>query len=137
MAKQNKKTEPEQDAFGDDVKPRAQRPDRPQGETLVSGATYWDFEQNPVFTGQYLREFLRPKDGDLSKKEKKGDVIGFVMVHDETGEEVIISNSFQVKEALDKIGRATDVKLWIEFEGKITQKKTGKPLNRFHIMKIK
>lgn len=105
---------------------------RPQGKTLVSGASYHDFQKVPVYIGQYRRDVIREKDGQ-GPNEKKGDVIGFVF-EDEFGGETIISNSYSIKKALETIGYPHDVTLWIEFQGKTMVK--GKPFNRFHVQTV-
>lgn len=108
------------------------KPERPKGKTLSSGAGFWDFMKKAVFIGSYVKDFLRPKDGK-GANEKKGDVIGYVFI-DEKGHEHIISNSYQIREALTAIQFSKTQTLYIEFLEKVQVK--GKPLNRFDIIAV-
>jgi len=107
------------------------RKERPKGMKVVSsGATYHNFEKQPVFEGHFTSKFLAPKDIP-SNRTKKGDVIGFNFVEDGTGKEVIISNSYSIQDALEKDGFNPGTLWWIEFiEKKIVK---GKPFNSFYI----
>lgn len=109
---------------------------RPAGKTLVSGAGYHDFKTSPVYQGQYRRNVVREKDGDLAKNppEKAGDLIGFIF-EDEFGQETIISNSFNILKALEAIKYDTKTTLWIEFQGKVAGK-GGRMVNRFHVQTV-
>jgi len=120
---------------------------RPQGEVLVSGADFWDFEEYPVFTGKFIRDVIRETDGKnaaTNPNEKAGSTMGFLFSHvdlstgEETGEETIIGNSFSIEKAL-KDPKAKSSVLWIEFLGKKDAKDTanGRPFNQFHIQTVK
>lgn len=108
---------------------------RPAGETLVSGAEFWKFEENAVFIGNYVKNVVRDKDGKnaaTNPNEKAGSIMGY-MFADEFGQEHIIGNSHSIQKALEQIKFDKTVTLYIEFEGKTTV--NGKPFNRFHIQK--
>jgi len=111
---------------------------RPDGEVLISGAEFWDFEESPIFIGKYMDKVIREKDGPnaaTNPNEKAGSVMGFKF-EDEFGQEHIIGNSNSIQKALEKIGYNKNVILYIEFEGKTTLA-SGKPFNRFHIQTVK
>jgi hypothetical protein len=96
--------------------------------TLVSGAVYHNFEENPIFKGRYLGE----------TRDDSGKLIGFLFVNDD-GEEMIVSNSFSIDKALNIEVDGAMVKdlgreLEITFLGKTIVKKTGKPFNRFQVV---
>lgn len=116
------------------------RTERPAGETLVSGATFWDFDVKPVFIGSFTgKEILREKDGKnaaTNPNEKAGSVMGFEF-KDVDGNVHLIGNSYSIakifagKEGQKHVGK----KMFIEFEGKDEQ--AGKPpFNRFHIQTV-
>lgn len=99
-------------------------------KVLVSGAVYHNFEESPIFKGQYLDE-VRNDDDKL---------IGFLFVNSD-GEEMIVSNSFAIEKAINTDIEGTLVKdmsvtLEITFLGKTIVKKTGKPFNRFQVVMI-
>jgi hypothetical protein len=99
---------------------------------IVSGAEYWDFDENTTFIGTWTgREMKREKDGK-EDNQKKGDVIGFYFV-DENGQEWVISNSHQIKKAVEQVEEGD--KLEIIFKGK-TENASGKPVNRYEISVI-
>jgi len=115
--------------------PRARR-ERPKDlETVTSGATYWKFDEEPVFEGHFVSKFLAPKDIPQAggKVTKAGDVIGYNFVDSNTGEFVIISNSHAIDKALEGDGFNKETIWWIEFIAKEVVK--GKPFNRFYIAK--
>jgi hypothetical protein len=99
-------------------------------KVLVSGAVYHNFEESPIFKGQYL--------GEVRNDEEK--LIGFLFVNSD-GEEMIVSNSFAIEKAINIDIEGTLVKdmgvtLEITFLGKTIVKKTGKPFNRFQVVMI-
>lgn len=107
---------------------------RPAGETIVSGAAFWDFEKEPVFVGTYIRNVIREKDGKnaaTNPNEKAGTVMGFLF-RGEDGGEHIIGNSYSIQKALVN-EKYRSVPLWIEFEGKDPG---PPPFNRFHIQTV-
>lgn len=147
MTKQAKETpapvvDANDDPFaGKSVTPTGPRPPRPAGETLVSGAVFWDFDENPVFIGSFTgKEIIRERDGknaDKNPNEKAGSVMGFEF-KDENGDIHLLGNSYSIakvfsgKEGKARIGQ----KMYIEFEGK--EEQAGKqPFNRFHIQTVK
>jgi hypothetical protein len=94
---------------------------------IVSGAEYWNFEENPIFVGKYQ---------GIAKNEE-GKVIGYNFI-DLDNEDYIISNSHSIEKALNTEVNGTlvhdlDKNLEIIFRGKITSKSTGKPFNKFDI----
>jgi hypothetical protein len=104
---------------------------------IVSSAQYWDFGANPIFRGKYISEqrgdILDKKTGELENK-----IIGFVM-HDEDGEQFLITNAWAIQKALNSEDERTgclvkDSDLWIEIEF-IEKVNNGKnqPFNRFKV----
>lgn len=110
------------------------RRERPKNmETVSSGASYWDFEKNPIFEGHFVKLFLAPK--DIPKNNtKKGDVIGFTFV-DQKGAFHILGNSHAIAKALEEDKFNQHTLWWIEFLEKVTS--GGKPFNNFYIGKQK
>jgi hypothetical protein len=99
--------------------------------TLISGAVYHNFEENPLFTGKYKGECWGKGDNGESK------CIGFYFVNGDY-EEVLITNAFAIEKALNTVTskglvKDMDCVLEIEFQGKTIIKKTGKPFNRFQV----
>lgn len=99
-------------------------------KTIISGAEFWDFEKNKVFRGRFVQPFLREKDQE-NGEGKAGDVIGFVF-EDADGEQHLVSNSHQIKKALESPGVGVGSQLQITFKGKSENSK-GQPLNMFHV----
>jgi hypothetical protein len=94
---------------------------------IVSGAEYWNFEENPIFVGKYQ---------GIAKNEE-GKVIGFNFI-DLDDEDYIITNSHSIEKALNTevngiLVHDLDKNLEIIFRGKVTSKSTGKPFNKFDI----
>jgi hypothetical protein len=94
---------------------------------IVSGAEYWNFEENPIFIGKYQ---------GIAKNEE-GKVIGFNFI-DLDNEDYIITNSHSIEKALNTEVNGTlvhdlDKNLEIIFRGKVTSKSSGKPFNKFDI----
>ncbi len=107
--------------------------DRPAGMTVVStGAGYRRWAKGDVFTGYYVNDFIATKDIEANNT-KKGDVIGFNFLNDQTGQMEILGNNYSIKKALsdDKFNPKTN--WWIEFIEEIKVK--GKPFKQFYIAK--
>jgi hypothetical protein len=102
-----------------------QNPAKAKKIVLISGANYHDFEQEPIFEGQFIKNVESEKDGKL---------LGFLFVSQD-GEEKIVSSSYAVFKAIQKSVELGIDKpyLIIEFKGKEIIKKTGLPFNRFNI----
>jgi hypothetical protein len=93
---------------------------------IVSGATYWNFEENPIFIGTYQGEC----------HDNEGKLIGFFFI-DNDNQEHIISNSYAIEKALNSDVEGTLVMdsnnvLEIISLGK-SQTKEGKQFNRFDV----
>ena len=107
-----------------------------KGQVLISGSEYWDFEENPVFIGSYIKDVIRDEGPDV------GDLICYEFKEQNTGEEHIISNSHLITKSLEmKIivgGKEQVVKeidgaiMKFEFKGK-RQNKDGQDVNVFRI----
>jgi hypothetical protein len=91
-------------------------------KVLVSGAEYWDFNQEPRFTGYFVSNHM----------DDKGKLIGFDFL-DEQQEKWIISNSHSIDKALELTGYDSETLVEIIFKGKIIVKSTGKPFNKFEV----
>lgn len=101
-------------------------------ESLISGADFWDFEQEPVFEGAYVKEVIREKDGPdaaTDPNQKAGSIMGYLFVTDD-GDEAIIGNSHSVAKAISKC--APKDYLRFQYLGK-GQTASNKPFNRFKI----
>jgi len=96
--------------------------------TLISAATYHNFEEEPLFRGVYMGEC----------KNEEGKLIGFLFCN-EDGEEEMVTNSYSIEKALNMetehglLVKDSNLTIEIEFKDKITIKKTGKPFNRFQV----
>jgi hypothetical protein len=98
-------------------------------QRLVSGAGYWDFEENPKFIGTFIVEVHKESDDKL---------IGYAFAS-EDGEEFLISNSHAIEKAVnmeipgtDTLVRDGGYPLEILFKGKTTNSK-GQDVNIFTI----
>lgn len=96
---------------------------------LVSGAEYWDFKENAVFTGIYKKEVFNDETGDL---------MGYVFT-DASGEPHIIPATHAVDKALnteipgqDGFVRSMGYPITFEWMGKV-EKKDGQTYNKFNI----
>lgn len=103
-------------------------------KVLVTGAEYWPFKEpgHEEFIGTYVSDFHREKDGDMTRNQKAGDIIGHNFV-DENGEMWIISNSHSVTKAISQINVGD--KLLIRFKGQVQNAK-GEDVNQFYIALI-
>ncbi|MFA5297637.1 MAG: hypothetical protein WC389_05450 [Lutibacter sp.] len=110
---------------------------RPEGELLVSGASQWDFEQEPEFFGTPL--------GSEVVSSKDGKTIGYDFV-DDTGQPWVIGASHGITKALEKeidvdgakipvlhAGRRLYIK-WIE---KVQLKGSDHSLNKYEVILLK
>lgn len=101
-------------------------------ETLISGAEFHNFDEEPIFEGAFQHAVIREKDGPnaaTDPNEKAGSVMGYLFV-DDSGMETIIGNSHSVAKAIGKVGKG-DI-LRFQFLGK-GQTASNKPFNRFKI----
>lgn len=122
-AKQTSKTKKaETVSFEDDEKVIDKTP-----RTLSSGGSFHDFEAEPVFEGVYKHPVLAVKDNS-ERNQKKGDVIGYAF-DGEDDKEVIVGNSYSVKQAIEQVTEGA--KMRFEFLGK--GESGGKPFNKFKI----
>jgi hypothetical protein len=102
------------------------------GNVLVSGASYWDFDEQPGFVGWYRDDVFKKKGAEA------GELIGYEF-EDQDGDRHIISNSYAITEALKMLKDdgidPKNVLLFIEFRGK-GEKADGQSFNRFHIVDL-
>lgn len=109
---------------------RTERRARPAGMKVISsGAAFKKWQKGDVFTGHFIDEFKAPK--DIPGGAKKGEVIGYNFLNDQTGQIEILGNNHSVKEAIEKDGMKTTTLWWIEFIEEIKVK--GKPFKQFFI----
>ena len=95
---------------------------------LVDGSMFWNFEEEPVFTGQFHSD----------KLNDDGELIGFLFKDKETGTEYIIPNNHAVEKALNTplqgkmVRDYENMTLKIQFLEKVTLK-NGQPFKRYRI----
>jgi hypothetical protein len=99
----------------------------PKRKQVVSGAKYHNFEETPLFVGQYVGDHINDE----------GKLIGYDFVTPD-GELSIISNSHSITKALDTevdgtLVRDSGKNVEITFMGK-TEMANGKPFNRFSVV---
>jgi hypothetical protein len=107
---------------------------RPKGMLLISGANFWDFETEPVFTGFPLGTTVNdPNDGRL---------LGYNFA-DEQGEAWVIGASHSVTKAMEMeipyedskaMVYKTGKKCFIHWLGKVELKDSGKTFNRYEVV---
>jgi hypothetical protein len=108
---------------------------RPKGQVLQSAASFWNFEQDPEFTGTPLgSEIHDPKDGR---------VIGYDFV-DQQGEPWVIGAAHAITKALETEIPGEDNKpvkvlnsertLYIKWAGKIDMKDSGRTFNKYEVI---
>lgn len=106
----------------------------PEGETIISGASFWDWEKNDVFIGQYKGVVA-----DNSAEAEEGDILGYEF-DDVKGQSHLIGSNFAITKALESPNHAgvkikdmnPNAWLWIRFLRKIQAKK-----GEFNSYKIK
>lgn len=122
-----------------------EEPREVKGRVLVSGSEYWNFEENPIFTGTYVSDVI--KEGDKGG----GKLIGFEFEENDTGDLYIISNSHLINKSLEmnikmavkddkgkmvekvvKVKEIPGAILKFEFKGK-RDKQDGEKVNVFRI----
>lgn len=96
---------------------------------LISGAKFWDFDENPVFIGTLLPGVVVRERDSPDGTQKAGSVMGYNFVTRD-GEAVVIGNSHAIEKAVSQIEAGDAIE--IIFMGKETSG-TGKPFNRFEI----
>lgn len=123
------------------ITPTGPRAARPKGETIVSGATFWDFDKKPVFMGTFTgKEILREKDGKnaaTNPNEKAGSVMGYEF-KDVDGNIHLLGASYSITKVFGGAEgkKRAGVVMYIEFEGQ-EPAANGKPaFNRFHIQTV-
>ncbi len=100
--------------------------------TIVSGAAYWDFKTNPIFTGNFTHEVM----GEDVNKPGEKKLIGYNFI-DLDGQDWVIGASHAIGKALEVEVGGTMVRdlgksLEITWLGKV--ERVGKPsYNRFNI----
>lgn len=111
------------------------------GKTLVSGASYWDFELEHYFVGSWTGQYAKRNKQEKDKPENVGEdgkvVIGFLFESEIDGEQHIIGNSYAIVKALDLLSKDGNekAKILIEFKGQ-TENAQGQPYNNFHIVQL-
>lgn len=99
-----------------------------KARTLVSGAGFHDFDEQPEFEGIFSGETVIAENDDEKQGRKKGDIMGYLFEGEEG--ETIIGASHSITKAVEQIVKGD--RLLIKFLGKQI-KGNGKPFNRFKI----
>lgn len=139
MAKQKEETE-KVEQVEETKTEQTPEPKKPKIRTIISGAEFWDFDEEPIFIGRFKTEVLREEDvldKDGKKVHSAGDTMGYLFEAEEDGEEHIVGNSHQIQKALELVKQDESVNLndavfYIEFLGKGENSKK-QPFNRFKI----
>jgi hypothetical protein len=115
--------------------PVNQKVNRPKGKLLQSAAPFWNFENEPVFTGTPLGTFV--------KDPKDDRIIGYDFV-DDNGEAWVIGAANAIEKSLHlpiEIEEGVNVevmkaerRLYIKWCGKIELKDSGKTFNKYEII---
>lgn len=141
MAKKEsvKNEEVSEDIVRDETTENQTTPENNGGEmeeiTVVSGADFHNFEEEPYFEGFYLKPVVREQDS-ADGDHKKGDLMGYLFADADTGEEVIIGNSHQIEKTLRTPYKGTEIKdledciICIRYLGKGVNSKK-QPFNKF------
>jgi hypothetical protein len=95
----------------------------------LTAPDYHDFEKEKDYVGEYVEQFLRPKDDDKDKTKKKGDLIGYVF-QDAKGSKEIVGNSYLVEKSMKEIKKGDIVGFRFLGQDKNTK---GQKFNNFDI----
>ncbi len=96
-------------------------------KSLVTGANFHDFAQNPVYVGSLGAPVLREKDG--TDNQKAGDIMGYNFT-DPSGEITIVGASHAITKAVGMVKEGAWLR--IEFKGQ-TQNAKGQKVNVYKI----
>ena len=100
-------------------------------KALVTGATFHDFEKEPVIIGVLGAAVKREKDGK-GENQKAGTVMGYNFTK-KNDDVIIVGNSYQITEAVKMVEEGAILR--IEFKGQ-TQNAKGQKVNMFKIDEV-